>query len=133
MAALSKLIIESHVYTILECEYEFNQAVDVTGRPSDRPRGGLINLVIVSPDDSDLTFHEWMFDKESTKDGHIAFTVNISENTLTANKTLTFEDAYCVRLYEYFNNGNSIQMYTKISIMANSITFGKDCTFKMID
>ena len=75
----------------------------------------------------------YLASKASTKDGRIEFTVNISELSHSANKTVKFEDAYCVRLYEYFNNGNSIQMYTKLGIMASAITFGKDCTFKMID
>jgi len=133
MALAATLTIENHTYTVMECEYEFTQAVDKTGRPSDRPRGGLINVVIVSPDDTDLTMHEWMRDKNTTKDGKILFTVN--KDNKDQPKNLAFKDAYCVRLYEYFNNNNSIQMYMKVSIMAGTIVFGdKDqCEFKMID
>ena len=115
----------------MECEYEFSQTIDITGRPSDRPRGGVIHLVIVSPDDTDLTFHEWMREKDEVKDGTIILNVN-SQGSF-AKKTINFTDAYCIRLYEYFNSNNSLPMYTKVSIMASSITFGKDCEFKMID
>ena len=134
MALESKLIIEGHPYNVLECEYEFNQAVDITGRPSDRPRGGMINIIIAAPDDRDLMFHEWMRDKTATKEGQIALKVN--RENIDSNKSIFFKDAYCVRLYEYFNNNNSVQMYMKISIMAGIIIFGNKnngCEFVNID
>lgn len=134
MALDSKLIIENRQYNVLECEYEYTQAVDITGRPSDRPRGGMINIIIAAPDDSDLMFYEWMRDKNATKEGQIALKVN--KDNWDANKSIFFKDAYCIRLYEYFNNNNSIQMYMKISIMAGSIIFGNKnngCEFINID
>jgi hypothetical protein len=131
MALTAGLHIDNHTYSVMECEYEFTQAVDVTGRPSDRPRGGVINVVLVAPDDSDLSLHEWMRDKDSTKDGTIVLEVN--RDAVKALKTIKFEEAYCIRLYEYFNDNNALPMYLKLSIMASSITFGGDCEFKMID
>jgi hypothetical protein len=133
MALNAKLIIEQREYSVMECEYEFNQSVDVTGRPSDRPRGGVINVVILSPDDSDLSLHEWMRDKDTTHDGKILFLVN--KDSVDAIKTVRFEEAYCIRLYEYFNDNNTLPMYTKLSIMAGRILFGKndDCLFQMVD
>ena len=118
MALAGTLTIESKRYNILECEYEFTQAVDHTGRPTDRPRGGLINIVIVAPDDTDLQLHEWMRDKDSTKDGTIVLEVN--RDAVKALKTIKFEEAYCIRLYEYFNDNNALPMYLKLSIMASS-------------
>jgi len=131
MALTGTLKIESKQYNILECEYEFTQAVDHTGRPTDRTRGGLINIVIVAPDDSDLQLHEWMRDKDAVKDGTINLTVN-SDN-VDKPKTIQFKDAYCVRLYEYFNNNNTVQMYLKLSIMAGTVKFGDGCEFTLID
>lgn len=131
MALESKLIVERNEYSLLECDYEFTQAIDITGRPSDRPRGGILRLTFVTPDDSDLIFHEWMKEKDLVKDGDIILKVN--KNGEFADKTIHFTDAYCIRLHEYFNDANSMPMYTEISIMAGTITFGKDCTFKMID
>ncbi|MGP1447542.1 MAG: type VI secretion system tube protein TssD [Candidatus Limimorpha sp.] len=132
MALNATLTVENHSYTVMECEYEFTQAVDITGRPSDSPRGGLINVVIAAPDDSDLALHEWMFDKNKILDGKIVFTVN--RDNIDRPKTLAFVDAYCVRLYEYYNNNNSVQMYLKLSIMAGKMVFGSNntCEFQMI-
>lgn len=131
MALESTLTVDKRNYSLLECEYEFTQSIDITGRPSDRPRGGVIHMVLVSPDDTDLTFHEWMREKDELKDGTIVLNVN-SQGSF-AKKTIQFTDAYCIRLYEYFNANNSMPMYTKVSIMAGTITFGDDCEFKMID
>lgn len=131
MALESKLIIENRHYSLLECDYEFTQSVDITGRPSDRPRGGVLRLTFVSPDDSDMRFHEWMKEKDLVKDGDIILTVN--KNGEFAQKRIHFENAYCIRLHEYFNDANALPMYTEISIMAESIKFGNNCTFKMID
>lgn len=131
MALIAELTVENRTYSVMECDYEFTQAVDITGRPSDRPRGGLINVVIMSPDDSDLSLHEWMRDKDTTKDGKITLYVN--RDSVMAPKTIRFENAYCIRLYEYFNNNNTLPMYMKLGIMAGVLTFGDDCEFKMID
>ena len=133
MALTGILTIDSTKYEVLECEYEFTQAVDHTGRPTDRTRGGMINVVIVAPDDNDLSLHEWMRDKDTTKDDTIKLVVN--QGNVFKDKTIKFKDAYCVRLYEYFNNNNSVQMYLKLSMMAGTVAFGAsgDCEFTMID
>lgn len=135
MAYNASLEIFGKTYGVLECEYEFVQAVDITGRPSDRPRGGLISLVIQSPAGSDLSFYEWMRDKDTTEDGKIFFKIN--DKAQFADKVLEFRNAYCVRLYEYFNSNNSMPMYMKLGIQAELITIGADncqgCEFQMID
>ena len=131
MALAAKLDIGSKSYNLLECDYEFTQMVDQTGRPSDRPRGGLINIIIAAPGNTDLTLHEWMRDKNTTKSGKISFTINMDK--VDVSKTISFKDAYCIRLYEYFNKDNTIQMYLKITISAGTITFGDNCEFTMID
>lgn len=76
-------------------------------------------------------FKAWMRDKDTIKDGEIVLYVNRDSDFSV--KTISFKDAYCVRLYEYFNDGNSLPMYTKIGIMASSLAFGGDCEFRMID
>jgi hypothetical protein len=131
MALTGTLVIENKEYIILECEYEFTQAVDHTGRPTDRTRGGLINVVIAAPGNDNLVLHEWMRDKDAVKDGTINLTIN-SDN-VDKPKTIQFKDAYCVRLYEYFNSNNSVQMYLKLSIMAGTVIFGDGCEFTLID
>jgi nitrous oxidase accessory protein NosD len=131
MALIAKLLLEGNEYSVMECDYEFTQEIDITGRPSDRPRGGIINIVLMSPDDNDLMIHQWMSEKDATKDGTILLYVN--HNSVNAPKTIEFTNGYCIKLYEYFNDNNAMPMYLKISIMASSIVFGGQCEFKMID
>ncbi|MFV0538267.1 MAG: type VI secretion system tube protein TssD [Dysgonomonas sp.] len=130
MALNAKLTL-GHDYDVLECEYEFVQPIKENGQPAGRPGGGLIRLTVVSPDDSDLQLHTWMKDKTEMKDGKITFLV-VSDSNKTSSKTLSFKDAYCIRLNEYFNGQGEIQMCTKLTISAGEISFGKgeEVTFK---
>ena len=123
MAHKTTLKINGSPYDVLECEYEFIQPVKENGQPSARPTGGLISFTIVSPDDKDTSFHEWMLNKTEIKDGMFDFEV-MNDGKVT-HKTVAFKNAYCIRLYEYFNNANNIQMYMKITISAAEIAFGK--------
>ena len=124
MAHEAKLIIEKKEYNVIECEYEFVQPIKENGQPAGRPAGGLIHLVVVTPDNNDLFLHGWMRDAIERKDGKINFTVmDVANPSL---KTLQFKQAYCIRLYEYFNSHNNIQMYTKITISAAEIAFGEN-------
>ena len=122
MALEGKLTIGNKSYDILECEYEFYQAVDQTGKPSTRPRGGQIHLIMKSTSDDDMLFQEWMFRKSETKSGKLEFV--IGEGQKRTMKTIDFLEAFCVKYYEYFNYNNSILMYMKVSISANEIIFG---------
>jgi len=122
MALEGKLTIGNKSYEILECEYEFSQSVDQTGKPSTRPRGGLIHIIMKSCSDDDMLFQEWMFRKSETKSGKLEFV--ISEGQKRQMKTLEFFDGFCVKFYEYFNYNNGILMYMKVSISAGEIFFG---------
>jgi hypothetical protein len=92
------------------------------GQPAGRSSGGLIHLVIVSPDNNDMFLYDWMQSATEHKDGQVAFTVVEMENQTT--KTLHFKHAFCIRLYEYFNALGNAQMHTKITISAAEISFG---------
>lgn len=133
MALTANLKIEgsNNSYNVLGCDYEVTQAIDATGRPSDRPRGGLIEITMAAPDDSDMIFHEWMRDKYATKEGKISFTVN--KNNVDKPKTVSFQDAYCIKLREFFDNNNPLQMLITITVAAGKITFGKNCDLTIID
>ena len=39
---------------MVDCWYEFRQAVDETGKPTSRPEGGKITMVIPSTNDDDM-------------------------------------------------------------------------------
>jgi hypothetical protein len=124
MAHQAKLKIERKEYNVIECEYEFVQPIKENGQPAGRPAGGLVHLVVVSPDNNDMFLHDWMQSATEHKDGQIAFSVVDVGNSST--KTLHFKRAYCIRLYEYFNTHSNVQMYTKITISAAEIAFGEN-------
>lgn len=128
MALGAELNIDGIKYDILECEYEFTQPIKDNGQPAGRPNGGLIHLVTFSQDDNNMFFQEWMTNKTDRKNGKITFTL---KNKLT-NKTVSFENAYCIRLYEYFNKHNDTEMFMKITISSSKITLGdkKQVVFK---
>ncbi len=123
MAIDAKLSLEGRNYDVVECEYEFTQAIKENRLPSGRPGGGLIHITILSPDDTDPAIHSWMKEKTEMKDGKIVFLV-VSDSNKTTKKTLTFKDAYCVRLHEYFNKYSSNEMLMRITLNASKIAFG---------
>ena len=123
MAFEAKLDIGGSKYDVLECEYEFSQSIDQAGKPSTRPRGGLLNLILKSTGDSDMLFQEWMFKDIEAKSGSIEFVIS-GEGEKREKKVVHFEDAFCVNFYEYFNHNNSILMYMKITLSAAVIRFG---------
>jgi hypothetical protein len=124
MAHKAVLTIEKQEYHVTECEYEFEQQVNGNGIPIKKPEGNFIQFRIESPDDNDLFLHEWMQNATEKKDGKFLFTVVDAGNE--SKKTVTFKDAYCIKLYEYFDNNNEEQMYTKITISAPEISFGDE-------
>lgn len=110
-------------YNVVECEYEFIQPVKENGQPAGRTSGGLVHLVVISPDNNDMFLYDWMQSATEHKDGKVVFTVVEMENQTI--KTLHFKHAFCIRLYEYFNAHSNAQMYTKITISAAEIAFGE--------
>lgn len=132
MAISASLKIEGVTYdTVISVDYQFTQAIDITGRPSDRPRGGTIQLTLPAPDNNNLFFHEWMCDREALHDGEIRFTVTNDGNV--SDKTLNFSNAYCVGLHEHFDSTEKGAMTLQITLSVGSITFGDKCEFKLID
>jgi len=122
MAHTALLKLGSKEYTVIECEYEFIQPVKDNGQPSGRPSCGLIHLIVVAPDNSDLDLHSWMQSATEHKEGQIVFSV--MDTGVPSRKTLHFKRAYCIRLYEYFNGHSNGQMHTKLTLSAAEIAFG---------
>ena len=130
MAHQATLTVEKKKYNLLECSYEFKQEMEEYARPTERPSGGEINFTIVSPDDSDMFFHDWMKGYDNDKDGEIKMSVVGNKGDMTT-RTLKFKKAYCIFLSESFNayggeEDATTQMYTKLKIMAAQIAFGGD-------
>lgn len=107
-------------YGIIECAYEFNQSIDDTGKPTSRPRGGTITFVMPTAEDGDAFFYNWMFNKSETHNGTFTFYV-YAKNNRRCVKHVSFTNAYCVSLKEYFNDNDSRLMYTTVTISAETI------------
>lgn len=116
-------------YELVECEYEFYQSLDESGKPSSRPQSGLIKFVMPAQDDYDLTFYNWMFNRADKYDGSIEMLLSTDDNKKKY-MHLVFEDAYMVNMYQYFNNNNSLLVRTKVTLSARKFTFGGSAIFE---
>ena len=123
MSFLSQLTIDDDTMTVLRCSFAFEQGSDVTGRPSQRPRGGKINILLESTNKTD--FLEWMISNDMTKDGEVIF---YKRDNMSSLKTVKFTDAYCLSYQEDFNAVGSEPLRTNITISAKEITV-KETTF----
>ena len=110
-------------YGIVECEYEFSQAVDDTGKPTTRTMGGTIRFVMPATSDDDQFFYKWMFNKTAVYSGTFRFCVFSNDNRRRY-KTIEFKNAYCIRLKDYFNDHDSKLMYTDVTISAEALSIG---------
>lgn len=116
-------------YELVECEYEFYQSLDESGKPSSRPQSGLIKFVMPAQGDDDLTFYNWMFNRVDKRDGTIEMLLSTDDNKKKY-LHLYFEDAYMVNMYQYFNNNNSLLVRTKVTLSARKFTFGGSANFE---
>ena len=115
---------QKKVYHIVECAYEFNQSIDESGKPITRPRGGTITFVMPTTDDDDTFFYNWMFKKTEVHDGTFEFDVFVDNNTRRT-KSVSFFNAYCISLKDYFNDNDGRLMYTTVTISAERVSVGK--------
>ena len=107
----------------MECEHEFSQAVDDTGKPTTRTMGGTIRFVMPATCDDDQFFYKWMFNKTAVYSGTFRFCVFSNDNRRRY-KTIEFKNAYCIRLKDYFNDHDSKLMYTDVTISAEALRIG---------
>lgn len=123
MALQGNLEIGGQNYEVVECEYDFRQSVDDTGKPVSRPQGGQITFVMPSTSDDDLFFYKWMFNKTEVNSGRFQFVV-YSANNKRSYKTVAFTNAFCIALKDYFNDNDSKLMYTTVTLSAEIIRIG---------
>ncbi|MBL3656761.1 type VI secretion system tube protein TssD, partial [Fulvivirga sediminis] len=90
MSFLAKLTLDDEEFNILECDFGLKQSTDETGRPSAKPRGGLVQLVIES--NVKIDFFEWISSGTATKSGEITF---FRRDNVSSLKKLAFKEAYC--------------------------------------
>lgn len=123
MALQGQLTINGRNYGVIECEYEFNQSIDATGKPTSRTQGGTIKFVMPSTSDDDQFFYKWMFNKTQVHDGQFKFCVFTNRN-MRRYKTVRFTNAYCIGLRDYFSDHDSKLMYTTATLSAECIVIG---------
>ena len=106
-------------HNVLSCNYSLHQDIDVTGRPASITRGGTVNIVVESTDDSSL--FNWMADSYMKKDATLTFNKRDSDAKL---KELEIKEAYCVGYQESFDNTGSGAMIESLTLSAKSIKMG---------
>ena len=126
MAHKAKLEIDGKKYQVIKCDYEIEQPVDKdTGIPTAAPKGGKIDITIVSLDDDDLLFHKWMLNKVEQKDGKLVF--EVVDRGEFSPKTVKFKDSYCIKMKETFDaHDDKKQMLMSLTIKAMEMEFGGD-------
>lgn len=123
MSFLSQLTIDDDTMNVLRCSFAFEQGVDNTGRPSQKPRGGQIMILIESTNKTD--FLEWMISPSMTKDGEVIF---YKRDNMSSLKTVSFKEAYCTSYHEDFDAVSNEPLQTRIVVSAKELTV-KDTTF----
>lgn len=123
MSFLAKLNIDDDEMNVLDCNFSFEQGADYTGRPSQKPKGGQITILLESTGKTD--FLEWAISSSMSKDGKIIF---YKRDNLSSLKTLDFKEAYCLKYTEDFNAVDSLPLKTRIVISAKEISM-KGTTF----
>jgi hypothetical protein len=114
----------NNIYRILECDYEFTQSIDATGKPCAKTKGGMIHVVVESMYDPAMM--QWAVATSNVRSGKIVFYKDDSEKSTL--KTLVFKNAYCVHLQDRFHSEGQYPMSTSFTINAQEITLD-DTTF----
>jgi len=124
MSFLSTLILDDEELNLLDCSFTFTQGIDYTGRPSEKPRGGQMRLLIEGTAKTD--FLEWMIQPNLTKKGTITF---YRRDTMSGLKKVEFSGAHCIEYTESFNSVDNEPLKIFLIISAEEIKV-KGTTFK---
>ncbi len=119
MSFKSVFEVDGNSYRVLKCNFALNQDIDNTGRPSSVARGGVVNIVIESTDDTSL--FEWMCDSYMKKDAKITFNKRDEDAKM---KDLEIIEAYMVNYEESFDDSGAGAMLEKFSLSARSLRLG---------
>ncbi|WP_234859073.1 type VI secretion system tube protein TssD [Aquimarina aquimarini] len=117
MSFKAKLEIDHKTYTMLDCSFDMDQQLDHNGRPSARPRGGIIIATVELEKQTDLI--EWMVSSHQTKSGNVTFLKHDGMGVLLS---IDFSDAYCARLSGQYVADTSNQLYIKLKISAREVS-----------
>jgi hypothetical protein len=124
MSFIAKLRLDGEEINVLHCGFRFTQMTDSTGKPTSRPQGGHISLLVESTGSTDL--FDWMINATQQKNGNITF---YRRDTMSKLKTLEFTDAVCIDYYETFDHIGETPMQIQLTISAYEIKLN-DSEFK---
>lgn len=119
MSFKAKFNVAGKEYRVLASSFDLHQLVDKTGRVSSETRGGRINVVVESTQETDL--FEWMCNSYESKDGSLIFLKRDSDATL---KELKFKEAYMIDYSEAFNSTDDRPMNISFTLSAKEIELG---------
>ena len=119
MSFKASLFIEDQELRILDCEYTIAQTTDHKGKPSARPKGGTINVLIESTADNFL--FDWAASETQIKSGSISF---YRRDAMSKLKELQFTDAYCTKFTERFSAKGENPMQIRLTLSAKEISMG---------
>ncbi len=123
MALQAFIKVNGRKYGLVEAQYSFNQTLENSGRPQSIVHGGEIKMVMPATSDDDQFFYRWMFDQTQVYSGYLKFTIYSADNRKVY-KTVSFENAYCVELRDFFSNNDSKLMYSTITLRAEKMAIG---------
>lgn len=119
MSFKASLFIEDQELRVLDCEYSISQNTDHKGKPSARPQGGIVSVVVEST--SDTFLFDWAASESQIKSGSITF---YRRDTMSKMKELRFTDAYCVDYTEHFSATGEYPMDIELMLSAKELSLG---------
>ena len=105
-------------YNVIECDYEYTQEIDQTFKPCAKPKAGIVHVVIESMADREMIL--WMLSPGNVRSGDINFFKDDAPQTKL--KTLSFNEAICIRFHEKFTSFGEAPMLTTISFVAKELS-----------
>ena len=119
MSFLAKLELDDKTYNVLECEYDFTQNIDETGKPKGMPYGGEISIRVESTGTPELL--NWMLDHNQTKDGKIVF---YRRDAMSKLQEVLFKKAFCIKYKEHFDDQVTEPLQIEIRLIAQGFDVG---------
>lgn len=116
MSFRAELLIENRTYRVLSCSHTFSMETDQTGRPSSRPRFGLINLQIESIDNVFLI-------TKAVHNGALTGVITFKKRDQEVKmKEYQFENAFVVEHSERFQSFGDSPMTIDLTLSVHALT-----------
>lgn len=121
MAQECKLVIEGKTWKVAHCSWELSQDFNhSTGKIQSKVKGGQINIIVPSGENSSLSNFIWqyMIDPYKKCNGSLEFS---KSDANAIYKELKFTDAYMINMAESFDDGGGMSQRFLLSCKELSI------------